>query len=78
MERTKSGVAAELCEGALYMKKDRMDKQNVLTARARQQAIGRELRRMYDNVVNEPVPADFLELLRRIDDSRDNKGNETK
>lgn len=37
--------------------------------RARQRAIGRELRRMYDGVVNEPVPDDFLDLLRRIDEA---------
>ncbi len=37
--------------------------------RARQRAIGRELRRMYDGVVNEPVPDEFMDLLRRIDDA---------
>ncbi len=37
--------------------------------RARQRAIGRELRRMYDGVVNEPVPDEFLDLLRRIDEA---------
>ncbi|HWA90959.1 MAG TPA: NepR family anti-sigma factor [Rhizomicrobium sp.] len=36
--------------------------------RARQRAIGRELRRMYDGVVNEPVPDDFMDLLRKMDD----------
>ena len=35
--------------------------------RARQRAIGRELRRMYDNVAQEPVPDDFLDLLQKID-----------
>jgi hypothetical protein len=35
--------------------------------RARQRAIGRELRRMYDNVAKEPVPDDFLDLLHKID-----------
>ena len=37
--------------------------------RARQRAIGRELRRMYDDVAQEPVPDDFLDLLRKIDDA---------
>ncbi|HTC84804.1 MAG TPA: NepR family anti-sigma factor [Rhizomicrobium sp.] len=37
--------------------------------RARQRAIGRELRRMYDDVAQEPVPDDFLDLLRQIDES---------
>lgn len=35
--------------------------------RARQQAIGRELRRFYDSVAEEPVPKDFLDLLKQID-----------
>ena len=41
--------------------------------RARQRAIGRELRRMYDEVAQEPVPDDFLDLLRKIDDAEDQK-----
>ena len=36
-------------------------------ARLRQQAIGVKLRRMFDQVVNEPVPDEFLEILRRAD-----------
>ena len=41
--------------------------------RARQRAIGRELRRMYDDVAQEPVPDDFMDLLRQIDESNDGK-----
>jgi len=37
--------------------------------RARQRAIGRELRRMYDGVAQEPVPDEFMDLLRQIDES---------
>lgn len=37
-------------------------------ARLRQQAIGVKLRQMFDQVVNEPVPDDFLDILRRADD----------
>ncbi len=37
------------------------------SARARQQAIGRELRRVYDKVIQEPVPDEFLELLKKMD-----------
>jgi hypothetical protein len=37
-------------------------------ARLRQQAIGAQLRQMFEDVVNEPVPAEFLEILRRADD----------
>jgi hypothetical protein len=36
-------------------------------ARLRQQALGTKLRQMFDAVVNEPVPDDFLEILRRAD-----------
>ncbi len=39
-------------------------------ARLRQQAIGVKLRQIFDEVVNEPVPDEFLEILRRAD----NKG----
>jgi len=33
-------------------------------ARLRQQAIGVKLRQMFDDVVNEPVPDEFLDILR--------------
>ena len=36
-------------------------------ARLRQQAIGVRLRQMFDEVVNEDVPEEFLEILRRAD-----------
>lgn len=39
-------------------------------ARLRQQAIGVKLRHMFDEVVNEPVPDEFLEILRRADERR--------
>lgn len=37
-------------------------------ARLRQQAIGVKLRQMFDQIVNEPVPEEFLEILRRADE----------
>ena len=37
-------------------------------ARLRQQAIGVKLRHMFDEVVNEPVPDEFLAILRAADD----------
>lgn len=37
-------------------------------ARLRQQAIGVKLRHMFDEVVNEPVPDEFLAILRRADE----------
>lgn len=36
-------------------------------ARLRQQAIGVRLRQMFDEVVSEDVPDEFLEILRRAD-----------
>ena len=42
--------------------------------RARQRAIGRELRRMYEEVAQEPVPDDFMDLLRKIDEAEESKG----
>ena len=45
--------------------KTERDKHKIL--RARQRALGRELRRMYDDVAKEPVPDEFLDLLQRID-----------
>lgn len=41
--------------------------------RARQRAIGRELRRMYDDVAQESVPDEFLELLQQIDSKTEKK-----
>ena len=36
-------------------------------ARLRQQAIGVKLRQIFDEVVNEPVPDEFLEILRKAE-----------
>ena len=44
-------------------------------ARLRQQAIGVKLRQMFDEVVSEPVPDEFLEILRRHD-ARSSGGKE--
>ncbi len=41
-------------------------------ARLRQQAIGVRLRQMFDEVVNEEVPDEFLEILRRADERTGN------
>lgn len=38
------------------------------TARRRQDPLGRRLRQMYDEVVNENVPDDFLSFLEQADD----------
>ncbi|WP_332656335.1 anti-sigma T factor NepR [Brevundimonas sp.] len=43
-------------------------------ARLRQQAIGVKLRHMFDEVVNEPVPDEFLDILRRADERSGGSG----
>ncbi|WP_405041445.1 NepR family anti-sigma factor [Phenylobacterium sp.] len=43
-------------------------------ARLRQQAIGVRLRQMFDEVVSEPVPDEFLEILRKADKTSSEKG----
>ena len=43
-------------------------------ARLRQQAIGVRLRQMFDEVVNEPVPDEFLDILRRADNRTSGQG----
>lgn len=42
-------------------------------ARLRQQAIGVRLRQMFDEVVNEEVPDEFLEILKRADERSGNR-----
>jgi hypothetical protein len=44
--------------------------------RARQRVIGRELRRMYDGVAQEPIPDEFLDLLRKMD-AKDEPGTKS-
>lgn len=43
--------------------------------RTRQRAIGRELRRMYDDVAQETIPQDFLDLLKKIDETAPKKAS---
>ena len=53
------------------------DREKARAVRARQRAIGRELRRMYDGVAQEPVPDDFLDLLRQIDEAGEKPGKKS-
>lgn len=62
-----SGARAQRTENVTNENDQDRDKTRVV--RARQRAIGRELRRMYDGVVSEPVPDDFLDLLKQIDET---------
>jgi hypothetical protein len=52
------------------MRRTRSKSPSLDEARLRQQAIGVKLRQMFDEVVNEPVPDEFLSILRRADDAR--------
>lgn len=65
--RFRDGLALRHEGGNLELKKEEPDRDKMLAARARQRAIGRELRRIFDEVVQEPIPDDFLELLKKID-----------
>ena len=65
--RFRDGLALRREGGNLDVKKEEPNREKTIAARARQRAIGRELRRMYDEIVQEPVPGDFLELLKKID-----------
>lgn len=49
------------------MKKSPKGSPELDEARLRQQAIGARLRQLFDDVVNEPVPDDFLEILRHAE-----------
>jgi hypothetical protein len=73
-----SGARAHRTES--LTKEQDHDRDKTRAVRARQRAIGRELRRIYDGVVSEPVPDEFLDLLRRIDDADElgAKSNEKK
>lgn len=56
---------------------EKTDRDKARSVRARQRALGREIRRMFDGVVKEAVPDDFLDLLKRIDESDEGKGGAT-
>lgn len=56
------------------MSKDRKGPSEEFRAvRARQRAIGRELRRLFEGVVREPLPDEFVELLAKIDQADQKK-----
>jgi hypothetical protein len=70
--RYRDGLALQNVHWAAEVK-DQRDKEKAVAVRARQRVLGRELRRMFDEVVQEPVPDDFLSLLKQIDEGKDNK-----
>jgi hypothetical protein len=57
--------------------KSRQDKDRLVAARAHQCVIGRELRKIYDELAQEPVPDDFVVLLKKIDEAKDKEVKHT-
>jgi hypothetical protein len=57
----------------LVSNEDKGDREKNRVVRVRQRAIGRELRRIFDNVVKEPVPDDFLTILQKMDEHEDDE-----
>jgi hypothetical protein len=59
-------------------KEQNPNREKARAIRARQRVIGRELRRMFDGVAQEPVPEDFMDLLRKMDSQEiDNLGKKS-
>ena len=54
-------------------KEQNPNREKARAIRARQRVIGRELRRIYDGVAQEPVPDEFLDLLRKMDNNEEGK-----
>jgi hypothetical protein len=48
-------------------KKKAAPRENATELQQRQSVIGHELRRMFEDVVKEPVPSEMLDLLRQIE-----------
>ena len=69
----RGGTANRYEAGTLDVVKDQQKQEKTAGARERQRVIGRELRRMYDEVVQEPIPDDFMGLLKQIDEHKDDK-----
>jgi hypothetical protein len=56
-----------IAAGAKLAKGKKIKVEQPLAVRARQKAIGLELKRLYDSVLQEPVPDEFLDLLKKMD-----------
>ena len=56
----------------------RSDSKSRNGAQPTQDAIGRRLREYYDDVVNEPVPDDFMNLLAKLDGPEEEDGNDAR
>ncbi len=58
-------------------KEETPNREKARAIRARQRVIGRELRRIYDNVAQEPVPDEFMDLLKKMDQQNDPSGKKS-
>lgn len=52
----------------------RVENEPLRKARARLLSIGTQLRRMWDDIVQEPIPEEMRELLRKLDEIEREKG----
>jgi hypothetical protein len=60
---------------AVVKRDQKPDRERARAIKARQRAIGRELRRMYDDVAQESVPDEFLDLLHKMDQQDEGSGS---
>ena len=61
--------AKRMIEPTSNDKRKRQARPSLDEAKLRQQAIGVKLRQIFDDVVSEPVPDEFLDILRRADEN---------
>jgi hypothetical protein len=54
-------------------RKPRVENEPLRKARARMQSIGAQLRRMWHDIVQEPIPDDMRELLLKLDELEQKK-----
>ena len=68
--RQSDGPATTMKDNPLPDRKLHADlpKPDIAEARLRQQAIGVRLRHLFDEIVNEPVPDEFLSILKNADE----------
>ena len=63
-------------DATLVNTEDNDDREKNRVVRVRQRAIGRELRRMFENVVREQVPDEFLVILQKMDERSEDENSE--
>jgi hypothetical protein len=54
-------------------KESKSESEALRAVRVRQRALGRELRRIFEDIVREPVPEELLDLLQKIDEADSRK-----